>query len=140
MKFSFQRLGVPLGLAVLLVVAWRSEGWAGVALIGGGVLMWGLLHVTRMMTVLKRAADRPKGHVDSAVMLNARLRPGVNLLHVMALTRSIGEPLSEADAQPEVYRWTDAGHSRVTCEFRQGRLAQWHLERPQADPEAPPAP
>jgi hypothetical protein len=64
---------IPLGLAALFVVAWTSQGWAGIAMVGGGVVMWALLHFTRMLTVLKRAADRPKGWVDSAVMLNAKL-------------------------------------------------------------------
>jgi len=124
---------IPLGLATLLVVAWQAQGWAGVALVGGGVVMWGLLHFTRMLTVLKRAADRPKGYVDSAVMLNAKLRTGVNLLHVMALTRSLGEPMSPEGASPEVYRWADNGGSHVTAEFVGGRLKQWSLHRPPTD-------
>lgn len=125
---------VPLGLAILLIVAWQSQGWAGVALVGGGVAMWGLLHVTRMMTVLKRAAHQPVGWVGSAVMLNARLRPGVNLLHVLALTRGLGEQLSAEGAQPEVFRWTDNGGSSVQAEFASGKLQRWTLNRP-TEPE-----
>jgi hypothetical protein len=117
MNFPVQRVLVPLGLSALLVVAWQAQGWAGVALVGGGLVMWGLLHVTRLMTVLKRASDRPKGYVDSAVMLNAKLRTGVNLLHVMALTRSLGESLSDEGANNEVFRWADSGGSAVTCTF-----------------------
>ncbi len=141
MNFPFQRVLVPLGLSALVVVAWQAQGWAGVALVGGGLVMWGLLHVTRLMTVLKRASDRPKGYVDSAVMLNAKLRPGVNLLHVMALTRSLGELLSIEGASPEVFRWTDSGGSDVTCTFVSGRLTQWALQRPPAaDPAEAPTP
>ncbi len=124
---------VPLGLVVLFVVAWQAQGWSGVAMVGGGVVMWGLLHVTRMLTVLKRATDRPKGYVDSAVMLNAKLRPGVNLLHIMALTRSLGELLSEPGADPEVFRWTDGGGSQVTCHLVGGRLTHWELRRPEPE-------
>ena len=139
MNFPFQRVLVPLGLSALVVVAWQAQGWAGVALVGGGLVMWGLLHVTRLMTVLKRASDRPKGYVDSAVMLNAKLRPGVNLLHVMALTRSLGELQSAEGTSPEVFRWTDSGGSEVTCTFVNGRLTQWALQRPptEATAEAP---
>ena len=72
--------------------------------------MWLLLHFTRMMQVLKRAANRPVGFVDSAVMLNAKLRPGVTLLHVVALTRSLGELRSPKARQPELYRWTDGSY------------------------------
>ena len=85
-----------------------------------------------LVEFLKRAADRPVGWVDSAVMLNARLKPGVNLMHVMAMTQSLGERLSAADVQPEVYRWTDGTQSHVTCEFVNGRLQKWTLQRPQA--------
>jgi hypothetical protein len=99
----------------------------------GGVVMWGLLHVTRMLSVLRRAADRPLGWVGSAVMLNARLRPGVNLLHVMALTRSLGQRLSPEGQDPEVYQWTDNGGSSVRCEFVKGRLSVWALARPSDD-------
>ena len=33
---------IPLGLAALFVVAWTSQGWAGIAMVGGGVVMWAL--------------------------------------------------------------------------------------------------
>jgi hypothetical protein len=80
--------------------------------------------------VLNRAAKSPKGYVGSAVMLNAKLKKGVNLLHVMAMTRSIGEQLSQDGADPEFFRWTDDGGSSVTCEFLRGKLVKWSLERP----------
>ena len=96
--------------------------------------MWILLHFTRMMQALKRAANRPIGFVGSAVMLHAKLRQGLPLLHVMALTQSLGERLSAPEAQPEVYRWSDPGQSHVVTEFEAGRLVRWRLERP-ADPD-----
>jgi hypothetical protein len=130
MNFPFQCVLVPVGLSALVVGAWQAQGWGGVALVGGGLVMWGLLHVTRLMTVLKRASDRPKGYVDSAVMLNAKLRPGVNLLHVMVLTRSLGELQSTDVASAEVFRWADNGGSEVVCTFANGRLTHWVLQRP----------
>jgi hypothetical protein len=127
---------VPPVLGVVVVaVAYRGFGWPGVALAAGGIVMWMLLHFTRMMKVLQGAANRPVGYVDSAVMLNAKLRPGVNLLHVMAMTRAIGEQLGEKDADPEVYRWTDGAASHVTCEFVGGKLVRWTLYRPPAPAE-----
>jgi hypothetical protein len=92
--------------------------------------MWALLHFTRLVKVLERAANRPIGHVDSAVMLNAKLKTGVNLMHVIALTRSLGELTTPKDQQPEVYRWRDNSQSVVTCVFQDGRLQSWALERP----------
>ena len=130
---------VPPAAAVLLIYGgWRSEGWAGVALAVAGVLMWLLLHFTRLMKVLERAADRPVGYCESAVMLNAKLRGKVPLLHVVAMTKALGEPLSEKDVQPEVFRWTDTGGSHVTCEFVDGKLVKWALWRPQAPAEGAP--
>ena len=102
---------------------------------GGGVLMWLLLHFTRLMTVMKRAAEKPLGWVASAVMLNAKLKPRMPLLKVLALTGALGERLSAEEAQPEVYRWRDNGDSSVTAEFANGRLAGWRLERPDAEAE-----
>ena len=140
---NFQKILLPvLGVAVV-ALAYRAYGWPGVALAVGGIVMWMLLHFTRMMKVLQRASNRPVGWCDSAVMLNAKLRPGVNLLHVMALTKALGEQLSPKDTQPEVYRWTDGSASSVTCEFVQGKLVKWTLQRPQAparEGAAPPAP
>ena len=133
MKFQqlLSRVGVPvLGIA-LVAMAYRSYGWAGVAVVASALVMWALLHFNRMMQVLKRAANRPIGHVDSAVMLNAKLRPGATLLHVVAMTRSLGALQSPKDAQPEVFRWTDGSASHVTCQFVGGRLTTWTLERPQ---------
>lgn len=131
---NLQKIFLPvLGVAVV-AVAYQSYGWPGVAMATGGIVMWMLLHFTRVMKVLQGAANRPVGYCDSAVMLNAKLRPGVNLLHVMAMTHSIGELLSPADTNPEVFRWTDAGASHVTCEFANGKLVKWELFRPQAAP------
>ena len=127
---NLQKIVVPILGVVLVVVAWRAAGWPGVALVAGGIVMWVLLHFTRMMKVMQRAAARPVGYCDSAVMLNAKLRPGVNLLHVVAMTRALGEQMGERDAQPEVYRWTDGSGSHVTCEFLRGQLARWTLWRP----------
>jgi hypothetical protein len=98
--------------------------------------MWILLHFTRMVTILKKAADRPIGHVASAVMLNAKLKKGATLMHVIAMTRSLGELLTEKDAQPEVYRWTDAGQSQVSCTFVGGKLSDWTMMRPAAEESA----
>lgn len=139
---NFQRLLIPLAGAALVFIAYRAYGWPGVVAVSGGLLMWLLLHFTRLMTVMKRAANRPIGWVDSAVMLNAKLKTGVTLMHVIAMTRALGERLSVEGEEPEVFRWTDGSASSVTATFRGGRLQIWVLNRPAADPgtETAPAP
>jgi hypothetical protein len=122
---------VPLLALLLLGWAFHAFGWPGVVFVVSGGVMWVLLNFYRMVTVLKRAADRPIGHVGSAVMLNAKLKPNLTLMHVIALTRSLGQLESEKDTQPEIYTWTDGTQSVVRCEFREGRLVQWELSRPE---------
>ncbi|WPH14378.1 glycerate kinase [Variovorax paradoxus] len=136
---NFQKILVPVGAIVLLGLAWRSGGWGGVALAGGAIVMFLLLHFHRAMQVLKRAADRPIGYVASAVMLNAKLKPGVTLMHVIAMTRALGELRSPKDEQPELYRWTDTGGSHVDAVFNGGKLQSWTLTRPEAAPDDAPS-
>ena len=134
---QFQKILVPVGGVILVAAAYRAYGWGGVAVAMGGLVMWLLLHFTRMMQVLKRAADRPVGYVGSAVMLNAKLRPGVTLLHVVAMTKALGELISLKDEQPELFRWTDGTQSFVTCEFVGGKLVKWEQVRPASDSGTP---
>ncbi len=134
---QFKKLIIPLACAVLLVGAFESYGWPGLAVAAGALMMWLLLHFTRLMQILKRAANRPVGYVDSAVMLNVKLRPGVTLMHVIAMTRSLGALQSENDVQPELFRWTDGSDSHVTCEFWGGKLKKWVLVRPTSTDESP---
>ena len=134
---------VPLlVLVALLYLGWQYAGWAGVALVVSAAVMFMLLYLNRMMDVLRRAANQPKGYVGSAVMMNAKLKRQDTLLHVMAMTRSVGEALSPEGVQPEIFRWTDDTGSSVTCEFTDGRLAKWTLSRPSAagGAEGAPAP
>ena len=133
-----RKFGIPLGIAVLTIMAFERYGWQGILTVVGGLVMWALLHYTRMMNVMQKANRSPIGYVGSEVMLNAKLRPGVNLLHVMALTRSMGELLSPAGQDPERYRWTDGSKSFVDVEFVNGRVAQWELQRPQVPTEEAP--
>lgn len=129
---NLQRTAVPLLAIGLLAFAARQYGWPGFFAVSGGLVFWLLLHWTRLLTVMQRAAKRPIGHVDSAVMFNARLKPGVNLMHVIAMTRSLGERLSTEGEDPERYRWTDNGGSTVSVTLQAGRVSAWELQRPPA--------
>ena len=134
---NFSKILGLLAALVFTVGAWRQFGWPGLALAAGGVVMWVLLHFTRLMSILQKAAKRPVGYVASAVMLNAKLKKGLTLMHVMAMTQSLGALQTPKDTQPEVFVWTDPGASKVTCTFVNGKLQEWVLERPAAEAEAP---
>jgi len=134
---NFNKILGPLAVIIFTIGAWRQFGWPGVALAAGGVVMWILLHFTRLMHILKKAANRPIGHVASAVMLNVKLKKGMALMHVIAMTKSLGELQTPKNEQPEVFHWTDPGHSTVACTFVGGKLQDWTLTRPAQDPSAP---
>lgn len=139
MQQLLTRVGIPLAGLIAIALAWDRFGWQGVAVVATAIVMWVLMHFNRLMQVLKRAANRPIGHVDSAVMLNAKLQKGVTLMHVTAMTRALGALQTEPDQQPEIYRWADGSQSHVDCEFNNGRLVAWQLFRPQQPlrPEQP---
>ena len=127
---NFQKILVPLAIIGGAALAYRSYGWSGIAVVVTFLVFGILLHFTRLMTILKRAANRPIGYVDSAVMLNAKLKPGATLMHVVAMTRALGLLKSAKDAQPEVFEWKDGTDSVVTCTFVNGKLAHHVLARP----------
>ena len=133
---NFGKILVPVAGALLVAGAYRAYGWSGVAFAGGAILMFLLMHFNRAMQVLRRAADRPIGSVASAVMLNAKLKPRHTLMHVIAMTRALGQQRSPEGTQPEIYRWTDAGGSFVDATFAEGKLTEWTLVRPPAQEEA----
>jgi hypothetical protein len=124
------RVGVPLLGIALVALAYHWYGWPGVVAAATGLVLWALLHFNRIMAVLKRAAERPIGYVDSAVMLNAKLKKGVSLMHVIAMTRALGQAETDKGAQPEVFSWRDGSQSVVRCVFMQGKLQSWTLHRP----------
>jgi hypothetical protein len=115
-----------ISLLTLTIISFKTWGWQGIALVAGALVFWQLLHFTQMMQVLKRAANRPKGYVDSAIMLHVKLKKGMKLLDILARTRSLGVQISE---KPEVWRWTDASGCSVECELQLGKLMRFELIR-----------
>jgi uncharacterized protein (DUF58 family) len=116
--------------AAALFVGWRSYGWPGVALAFSVIVFWLLLQFSRGLRVMRGASEAPVGHVDSAVMLNAKLRERLPMLEVLKITHSLGQRVGET---PEVWRWADDGGSSVEVTFVNGRCSRWALQRP---PEA----
>ena len=128
--------------AVLVYAGWTQYGWQGVLFAGSAVAFWLLLQFNKAVRVMRQAGKAPVGRVESAVMFNAKLKPGMPMLEIVMLSKSLGQKLGD---NPESYRWTDAGDSHVTVELRRGRVVHWTLWRPEqmdAGPdagEAPPA-
>jgi len=113
--------------AILLVAAWQGYGIKGIALGVTLIVFWLILQFNRSLRVMRNAGSAPVGHVDSAVMLNAKLREGLQMLQVLALTKSLGR---RVDSDREIYEWADEGGSKVVVTFTNGRCQRWQLERP----------
>ena len=113
--------------AIGVAIGWNSWGWYGVVLAVTLIAFWLTLQFNRALRVMRAAASAPVGHVDSAVMLNAKLRRGMALWEVIALTRSLGQRIDAVDAR---FRWTDPGGASVTLQLSRGRASTWQLERP----------
>lgn len=113
--------------AAALAAGWFGYGPRGVALAVSVIAFWLLLQFTRLVRVMRSAAESPVGHVPSAVMLNAKLHAGLPMAKIVALTKSLGQ---RDDASQEVYTWADAGGAAVRVTFANGRCARWVLTRP----------
>ena len=115
------------GLAVAAVaVGYVGYGWPGVVLALGVVVFWLLLQFSRALRALRLASGRPVGQVPNAVMLHARLRPGLRLPQVLALTRSLGRRIAD---DPETFAWCDEAGDEVQVELHHGRITAWRLQR-----------
>jgi hypothetical protein len=119
------RLGWVLAVAAV-AVGYAGYGWPGVLLALGVVVFWLLLQFSRALRVLRAASGRPVGAVPNAVMLQARLRTGLRLPQVLALTHSLGAKLAD---DPETWAWRDEAGDEVQVELRQGRVTAWRLRR-----------
>ena len=116
------------GLAAVAVVAgWLGYGWPGLVLAFSVIVFWLLIQFNRAVRVMRNAADLPVGSVPSAVMLHAKLRTGMPMLQIVALTKSLGRHVGDA---PETWAWTDASGAEVRIVFDKGRCASWVLNRP----------
>ena len=118
--------------AAAMAAGWVAYGWQGFVLAITVVVFWLLLQFSRALRVLRDAAQRPVGHVKSAVMLNAKLHRSMRLVDVVRMTGSLGRKVGDA---PERFVWEDAGEVQVEVEFdAAGRCREWTLRRPEGDP------
>lgn len=122
-------------LAVVAVAGgYASYGWPGVVLALTVIVFWLLLQFSRALRVMRQAAERPVGTVDSAVMLQSRLQTGMQLMQIIKLTRSLGNKVAD---DPETFVWQDAAGDAVRVELRDGRCTAWQLQRASTPPAAP---
>lgn len=126
--------------ATALYAGWRGYGWPGLAFAVSVIVFWLLLQFNRSLRAMRNASESPVGHVDSAVMLNAKLQPRMSMLEIVKLTRSLGRRTGGSDGndrEPEVWTWADDGGSHVEVTFVGGRCTRWTLHRPETAYDRP---
>jgi len=118
-------IGWALAVAAV-AVGYAGYGWRGVLLAVTVIVFWLLLQFSRALRVMRLAAQAPVGQVPSAVMLHAKLHPGMPLMDVVKLTRSLGRKVRD---EPETFAWRDESGAEVEIEFDGGRCKVWRLTR-----------
>jgi len=118
-------IGWALAVAAV-AVGYAGYGWRGVLLAVTVIVFWLLLQFSRALRVMRLAAQAPVGQVPSAVMLHAKLQPGMPLMDVVKLTRSLGRKVRD---EPETFAWRDESGAEVEIEFAGGRCRVWRLTR-----------
>jgi hypothetical protein len=97
------------------------------------LVFWLLLQFSRSLRVMQNAGRSPVGLVPSAVMLHSRLKPGMTLMDIVQVSKSLGRQVSE---QPEAWSWTDDSGATVTATMKRARLESWDLTRPEGTAES----
>jgi hypothetical protein len=116
-------IGWALAVAAV-AVGYAGYGFRGVLLAVTVIVFWLLLQFSRALRVMRLAAQAPVGQVPSAVMLHAKLQPGMPLMAVIKLTRSLGRKVRD---EPETFAWRDESGAEVEIEFAGGRCKVWRL-------------
>ncbi len=124
--------GILLAIAAIVVGA-VFFGWKGAILGLSCIVFFLLMQFSQLMKVMRTAQNAPLGHVASAIMLNAKLLPGMKLVDLIRLCRSLGVKVDD-----NTYRWTDTGGDAVDVVMAQGVVVSWTLIRAQStEPESP---
>ena len=121
-----------------VALGYTLYGWAGVFLAFTMVVFWLLLQFSRALRVMRAAASRPVGLVDSVVMLQPRLHPGLKMIEVLRETKSLGRRLPHASpGADESWEWQDSGGDAVVVDFARGRCIGAALVRQEGSSPAP---
>ncbi len=119
------------GLSVAAIaIGYTLYGWPGVFLAFTMIVFWLLLQFSRALRVMRAAATRPVGLVDSALMVHTRIERGMKMLQVLKQTRSLGRRLPHASpGAHETWEWQDSGGDAVVVDFARGRCVGASLVR-----------
>jgi len=133
MRFA-KMLGLMLLAAVVLFSAGALAGWQGVMLVVCVAVGWLLLQFRRLMSVMDEAGRAKPGVIADAADVSTKVRPGMKLEDLVALTRSFGTKIADT---PRTYAWTDAGGARLEIVLDKRRVQDCRLVEPHKMPDSP---
>jgi hypothetical protein len=73
---KLQQVWIPLAAVAGLAYGYHALEWMGFFLVLGGLVMWALLHFTRLVKVLERAANGPSGTWTARSCSTPSSKPG----------------------------------------------------------------
>lgn len=120
---------IAIGSAV--IYGWWAHGWQGlmIGLVAAG--LWAWVQFRRDRRLLAEASQRPAGHVDSVVALQAQLAHGMQMSEVVALAGSLGRAYGPRDE----WQWTDDIGNEIVVTFRRNVVVRWAVARSELPPE-----
>ena len=83
--------------AALSLAAWQIFGARGLVFVISAIAFWLMLQFNRTVRVTRIAAQNPLARVPSAVMFQSGLRPGLTMLQIVTLTRSLGRKVEGSE-------------------------------------------
>ena len=137
MKVPFQRFFNGLLAGGALLAGWWSMGWFGLVLAVTVIAFWMILQFNRASRQLRNVADRPKGMVDSVVLMQSRLAHGMSMGDVLQITQSLGLRVEDTNGD---WMWRDSYGNQIVVTFRRGGVERWNASRTTegaTDPFAP---
>ena len=127
-------------VAAAFTVGFIVYGWPGLLLALTITVFWMLLQFSRLVRVMRSAASRPVGHVESALMLSTRIGAGLRMVYVVVMTGSLGRRLPHASpGADESWEWSDAGGDALVVDFAGGRSLACSLVRAPEPADGPSA-
>jgi len=120
---ALRSLLFPALVLALSYAGWKSYGWQGLLLALLMSSFWVLLHFTKLMRLLRAAANRPLGAVDDVRVLQGRLKLGMPMHEVVRQSACLGKREAGAsDGTSEDFVWHDPQGRTLHLRFDHGRL------------------
>jgi hypothetical protein len=126
---------VVVGTAV--IYGWWAFGWEGLTLAVCLAVGWAWLQFQREKRLIKAAATRPPGKIESVVIMQAHLAHGMHMPEVVALAGCLGKKYSAQDE----WQWIDASGNEIVITFRRSVVVRWAVACSEVpvDPHSEPA-